>query len=167
MNEGIITAIAEADERIIQRAKDTLTHKGYVVHKDKSWRNLLERVRVAEIYRQCAEEDAQRARHWAQTELHNDIRDLMARCTFLYGVARARGATVDELAGGWQVVGTNLPTETASTVACQAESVNGPDRCDTPPFIIQLRDGQRHITKFLCPHHGWVDTRRLKAVTDE
>lgn len=70
----------------------------------------------------------------------------MARCTYLYGTARAKGATADELAGGWTVVGTDLPTEVCTTMACR--------ECGIHPYIIQIRDGRRHITKFVCPQHG-------------
>lgn len=138
----------------IDKAKAFLTHHGYVVLKEKSYRLAQERQRVAEVYRKCAEEDAQRARTWAQTELHNDIRDLYARCTYLYGVARAKGASAEELSGGWTPTGINIPAERASTIKCH---------CGTYPFIIK-EDGKSH--QFICPKHGWVASTRVE-VNDE
>lgn len=68
----------------IDAAKTLLAQHDYVVLKTKSYRA-------------------------AQETLHNEIRELMARCTFLYGAARAAGASVDELAGGWATAGINCP----------------------------------------------------------
>lgn len=88
--------MSETDDQIAW-AKTVLKAAGYVVHKDKSWRQLLERVRVAEALRHMAEEDNASTDRWVRQDLHPEIRRLRDRCTFLYGEARARGATVEEL----------------------------------------------------------------------
>lgn len=130
----------------VDSMKALLKVNDYVVLKSKSYRQAQERQRVAEIRAKSAEEDAQNARYWAQTTLHNEIRDLMARCTFLYGLARAQGATAEELNGGWKVVGVNLPIERTETLQCH---------CGTHPYIITDYDA-RPITRFVCPEHGLV-----------
>lgn len=93
----------------IAAAKTLLAQHGYVVLKTKSYRAAQERQRVAEALYQAAEQYRQSTQCWAETTLHNEIRELQARCTFLYGMARAHGATVDELAGGWATTGINCP----------------------------------------------------------
>lgn len=131
----------------VEGMKTLLTANGYVVLKAKSHRAAQERQRVAEAYARSDREDAERTRYWAQTTLHNEIRDLQARCTFLYGMARAKGATVEELAGGWKVVGVNLPIERTQIIQCH---------CGMHPYII-TDYGERPITRFICPEHGIVD----------
>lgn len=84
----------------INEAKAILTQSGYVVLKQKSYQRAQERQRIAECYRRSAEEEVASVRTWAQ-EAYQQTRDLMARCTFLYGAARAHGATMDELRGSW------------------------------------------------------------------
>jgi hypothetical protein len=137
----------------IDAAKNLLSQHDYIVHKNKSWRQLIERVRVAEALRNAAEQHEKHTRRWAQTELHNQIRDLQARCAFLYGAARAHGASIEELAGGWTPAGINMPTETATTIQCH---------CGTHPYKIQVwaqldtETQPRRITKYVCPQHGLV-----------
>lgn len=97
--------LSEKAQDAITDARLFLESYGYVVLREKSYRQAQERQRVAEALRRAAEEDAASARRWAQETLHNEIRDLYARCTFLYGEALARGATCDELKGGWTPVG--------------------------------------------------------------
>jgi hypothetical protein len=133
----------------IGAAKVYLAANGYVVHKAKSWRQLIERVRVAEALRHSAEEYRESTQRWAQTSLHNDIRDLLARCTFLYGMARAKGATVEELRGGWVVTGANIPVEKTKSLQCH---------CGIHPYIIHDED-KRPATMFVCPDHGVVYPR--------
>jgi len=147
---NLIHAFAMSDDQAIAKAKNLLTQHGYVVLKAGSYRQAQERQRVAEALRKSAEEDAAHTRAWAETTLHNEIRDLMARCTFLYGAARARGSTVEDLAGGWTVVGTNLPTERATTVKCH---------CGAVVYIIQL---QRHDMQFICLEHGRLSANQLQ-----
>lgn len=85
----------------INEAKSMLISQGYIVLKQKSYQSAQERQRVAESVAYNAVADLKATQRWAETTLHNEIRDLMARCTFLYGAARAHGATVDELRGSW------------------------------------------------------------------
>jgi hypothetical protein len=149
-NETLTATWTFDGDSVIESAKAALKAAGYVVHKEKSWRQLLERVRVAECLRKAAEEYRESTQRWAETTLHNEIRDLQARCTFLYGMARAKGATINELAGGWQPVGLNLPTERATTMKCH---------CGIHPFMINEGTGGNgiHFTQFVCPEHGLVD----------
>lgn len=133
----------------IDAAKALLAANGFVVHRAKSWRQLIERVRVAEAIERVAEEYRQSTQEWAQTTLHNTIRDLYARCTFLYGMARAKGASVEELAGGWTVVGVNLPIEKTETIQCH---------CGIHPYIIH-DENHRPATMLVCPKHGEVINR--------
>lgn len=82
----------------VDDARALLESQGYVVLRAKSYRQAQERQRVAEAYQRAAEEDAENTRRWALDCL-NQERKLRDRCTFLYGVARAHGATVEELGG--------------------------------------------------------------------
>jgi hypothetical protein len=83
----------------ISVAKALLTANGYVMHRAKSWRQLIERVRVAECYRDSEIRATESTRGWARDCLAEERR-LRDRCTFLYGMACAKGATVEELRGG-------------------------------------------------------------------
>jgi hypothetical protein len=96
----------------LDAAKTLLTQHGYVVLKAKSYRAAQQRQHIAEAIAKYADDQQESTRRWAQTTLHNEIRELMARCTFLYGTARAHGATVEELRGGWATtgIGINCPT---------------------------------------------------------
>lgn len=133
----------------IDAAKALLKLNDYVVLKAKSYRAAQRRQAIAESNAQHDREDAEHTQRWAETTLHNEIRDLQARCTFLYGMARAKGATVDELRGGWKVTGVNIPIERTQTLQCH---------CGIHPYIIHDRDS-RPITRFVCPEHGLVDAR--------
>ena len=83
----------------VERAKATLKALGYVVLKETSYRRAQERQRVAEVMRAYAEERVEDNRQWAIKAL-DEQRRLSDRLTFVYGVARAHGATVEELTGG-------------------------------------------------------------------
>jgi hypothetical protein len=78
--------------------REILERAGYVVIKAKSYRAAQERQRIAECQMRCAEEDATHARAWAINCLDEERR-LGDRLTFVYGVARAHGATIEELSG--------------------------------------------------------------------
>lgn len=82
----------------LDEAERLLRASGRVVLREKSYRQAQERQRIAEALRQAAEEDAERARAWARDCLTEERR-LRERLTFVYGVAQAHGATVDELRG--------------------------------------------------------------------
>lgn len=80
----------------IERAKLTLQAAGYVVLRSKSYRQAQERQRIAEALKQCAEEDRESTRRWAEGAF-DEQRRLSDRLTFVYGVARAHGATEKDL----------------------------------------------------------------------
>lgn len=87
-----------AESSDIASARQVLEANGYVVLREKSYRQAQERQRVAQVRQQCAEEDAKHARAWARDCLKEERR-LAERCTFLYGAARAAGCTESELRG--------------------------------------------------------------------
>lgn len=82
-----------ADPRITALEAD-----GFVVLRAKSYRQAQERQRVSEALRRSAWEQVESTRRWAETAFAEQRR-LSDRLTFVYGVARAHGATVDELRG--------------------------------------------------------------------
>lgn len=82
----------------IDRAKATLEGAGFVVLREKSYRQAQERQRVADALRAAAEDDAEHARAWARDCLTEERR-LRERLTLVYGVARAYGAGIAELRG--------------------------------------------------------------------
>jgi len=71
---------------------------GWVTLREKSYRQAQERQRVAEALRAAAEREAEKYGEWAR-ETHAEERRLRDRLTFVYGIARAHGATVEELRG--------------------------------------------------------------------
>lgn len=85
------------DDRIAA-ARALLEANGYVVLREKSYRQAQERQRVAEALMVAAEDAAEGARVWARDCLAEERR-LRERNTHVYGVARAHGATLVELAG--------------------------------------------------------------------
>ena len=100
----------ELEARYIAEAKELLALHGFVVVKAKSYRQAEQRQAIAQFAAQYADEQRRSTELWAQTTLHNEIRELMARCTFLYGAAMAHGATADELGSGrWPTSGVNCP----------------------------------------------------------
>jgi hypothetical protein len=80
-------------------AKALLESSGYVVLREKSYRQAQERQRIAEAMREYAEELREGQDRWLRSEVLPRERFLADRLTFLYGVARAHGATVEELRG--------------------------------------------------------------------
>ncbi|RFZ15050.1 hypothetical protein VIMS_02480 [Mycobacterium marinum] len=97
-------------DRDIEIAKTLLEASGYVVLREKSYRQAQERQRIAEALRRDADEHRRTTQIWAQVTLHNEIRELQARCTALYGAARAHGATAEELAAiEWPTTGIVCP----------------------------------------------------------
>jgi hypothetical protein len=75
-----------------------LEAEGYVVLRAKSYHQAQERQRVAEALRRSAEEQVEATREWA-AQAFAEQRRLAERCTFLYGAARARGASDAYLRG--------------------------------------------------------------------
>ena len=72
---------------------------GYVILKARSYRQAQERQRVAEALRAYAQRHEADLRAWMERDVFPRERYMTDRCTFLYGVARAHGATVEELGG--------------------------------------------------------------------
>jgi hypothetical protein len=87
------------DDEAVEDARALLKQAGYVVLKEKSYRQAQERQRVAECYKESEIRAAESARAWAHDCLTEERR-LRDRCTFLYGAARAAGCTVEELREG-------------------------------------------------------------------
>lgn len=75
-----------------------LEAEGYVVLRAKSYRQAQERQRVSDALRRAAEEQVESTRRWAETAFAEQRR-LSDRLTFVYGVARSLGASVEDLAG--------------------------------------------------------------------
>ena len=82
----------------IEEARATLEAAGYVVLRERSYRQAQERQRRAECHQQAAEDARESAMAWARNCLVEERR-LRDRLTFVYGVAQAHGATREELVG--------------------------------------------------------------------
>ena len=82
----------------LDEAERVLRAAGRVVLREKSYRQAQERQRRAECMREAAEQARESAMAWARDCLAEERR-LRERLTFVYGVAQAHGATVDELRG--------------------------------------------------------------------
>jgi hypothetical protein len=80
-----------------EEAKAVLEAAGYVVVKAKSYRDAQERQRRAQCMAEAEVDRRKSVEAWAHRCL-DDERQMRDRVTFLYGVARAHGATDDELA---------------------------------------------------------------------
>ena len=85
-------ALALADALAIVRAA------GYVPLREKSYHQAQERQRMAEVRAECEEAAAEHARVWAMAAF-DEQRRLGDRLTFVYGVARSLGASIEDLAG--------------------------------------------------------------------
>ena len=83
----------------VDRAKSTLEALGYVVIKAKSYRAAQERLRVSEALRKSEKEYRLSTQAWGE-RVCDEERRVRDRVVFVYGVARAHGATVEELSGG-------------------------------------------------------------------
>jgi hypothetical protein len=82
----------------IAAAKALLAGAGFVVLREKSYRQAQERQRVAECQRESAEDRVRSVETWARG-CHAEERRLARRLTFVYGLAQAHGATAEELRG--------------------------------------------------------------------
>lgn len=89
--------------RELAMAKDILKRAGYVVVREKSYRQAQERQRVAEALKVDAQERAASQDKWWRTEILPELFQYRDRVTFLYGAARAAGCTAEELAGSMTV----------------------------------------------------------------
>jgi hypothetical protein len=94
-----MTSLMSGDvSQVLATARGILERAGYIVLKAKSYRAAQERQRIAECLKRAAEEDAAGCRVWA-VDCRKEERRLADRLTFVYGVAMAHGATVEELSG--------------------------------------------------------------------
>lgn len=75
-----------------------LEAEGFVVLRAKSYRQAQMRQDRAQMRAFWAHRDRERSEEWARDCLAQERR-LSDRCTYLYGLAAAKGATVDELSG--------------------------------------------------------------------
>ena len=82
----------------ITDARNVLEAAGYAVLKASSVRRIHERRRIAEVLLEAEKDRRAETHEWAVSAF-TEQRRLADRLTFVYGVARAHGATVDELRG--------------------------------------------------------------------
>lgn len=82
----------------LDRAIQIVSAAGYVVVREKSYKQAQVRQRIAEVRREAEEQAAEHARGWARDCLAEERR-LRDRLTYVYGVAQAHGATQDQLRG--------------------------------------------------------------------
>lgn len=75
---------------------EKLIAHGWVIQRAETVRRAYDRVSLAEHRVGWAEQDQEHTRQWAITALQEQRR-LGERCSFLYGVALAHGATKEEL----------------------------------------------------------------------
>lgn len=86
-------------EFTVEDAKHVLREAGYVVIKEKSYRQAQERQRIADVLRLDAQEHAASQDKWWREEILPELFSYRDRVTFLYGAARAAGCTAEELSG--------------------------------------------------------------------
>lgn len=82
----------------LERAIATVKEAGYVVLKEKSYRQAQERQRVAEALRKLEQEHNEHTRAWA-SKAFDEQRHLRDRCEYLYGLAARLGAGDRQLRG--------------------------------------------------------------------
>lgn len=82
-----------------QEARNLLETNGYVVLRAKSYKQAQERQRVADALAAYQAQRVEEVFAWVQRDLVPRERSLVDRLTFVYGVARALGASVEELRG--------------------------------------------------------------------
>lgn len=83
--------------REVDIAKQILKASGYVVLKEKSYHQAQERQRVAEAMAADARERERTNDEWWRETILPELFAYRDRVTFLYGAARAHGATPEEL----------------------------------------------------------------------
>lgn len=81
----------------LDKAAELVRGNGFVVLRERSYRAAQERQRIAEARMNDAIDQRDHQRGWMENEVFPRERLLADRVTFLYGAARAHGATVDEL----------------------------------------------------------------------
>ena len=85
-----------SDQPSLDDIKIRLEDNGYIVLKASSYRRAQERQRIAQVRMEDAFKRIEDIDRWAQ-QGYDELRRLRDRLTFVYGVARAHGATVEEL----------------------------------------------------------------------
>lgn len=95
-----VTTMPTLAEQIAD-AKKLLVDNGHVVLRESSYRKAQERQRMAETRAFIADEQRDGQRKWMERDVFPRERYLADRLTFVYGVARAHGATAEELSGDW------------------------------------------------------------------
>jgi hypothetical protein len=80
----------------INEAKALLEAEGFVVLRAKSHANTLERARTDRVLREAAERHEASNMKWVR-EQEAEHRRLYGRCSYLYGLAKALGATDEQL----------------------------------------------------------------------
>ena len=83
----------------LDAALETVRAAGYVAIKEKSYRAAQERQRQAEYQAETETDRRAHAEIWAE-KCCDEERRIRDRLTFVYGVARAHGASVEDLRGG-------------------------------------------------------------------
>lgn len=86
------------ENEALERALACVKAAGYVVLKEKSYRQAQERQRIAKAHEDWAVDERDRAYVWARDHLTEERR-LRERLTHVYGVAMKFGATHDDLVG--------------------------------------------------------------------
>ena len=82
----------------VEAALEVVRAAGYVAVKEKSYRQAQERQRLAQCAADWERNRRESAEKWA-LDCCNEERRIRDRLTFVYGVAQAHGATVEELRG--------------------------------------------------------------------
>lgn len=81
----------------LQTALEFVKSNGYVVLKEKSYRQAQERQRRAEVMADYEKERRKDVEHWARDSLDEERRT-RERLTFVWGIAMKHGATLEEMA---------------------------------------------------------------------
>jgi len=94
-----VVDVEQAETALVLTNALAIVHAaGYVTLRAKSYRQAQERQRVAEVRLACELEHGRGLERWAHRAFDEQDR-LRDRLTFVYGEARARGASVEDLAG--------------------------------------------------------------------
>jgi hypothetical protein len=120
-----------AQKRTLDRAIKIVKAAGYVLLREKSYRQAQERQRMAEARASSEKEHAESTRRWAINCLDEERR-LADRLTFVYGVARAHGATVEELSGDKPPTGEDRCKATHDGQRCIQAAGHNRGRADVP-----------------------------------
>jgi hypothetical protein len=92
----------------LQAALAPVRASGYVALKEKSYRAAQNRQRIAEREKEYAESIAASSDRWARESLAEERR-IRDRLTFVWGIATAHGATVEELGGNTGLADSDAP----------------------------------------------------------